>query len=113
LGNGSSSGFVAGNWFRKETDVTNLGLVLSIDGRPQQIGSTAAISGNPVRALVAAARVVASAGEVLAPGDIVLAGGATAAVALAPGMAVDTCFETLGTVAFNVGDQPCRLSKLP
>jgi 2-oxo-3-hexenedioate decarboxylase len=102
--NSSSSGFVIGNWFARDTDVTNLGLVLSIDGRAAQIGSTAAILGNPVRALVAAARVVASAGEVLAPGDIVLAGGATAAVALAPGMAVETTFETLGTVAFNVGE---------
>ena len=102
--NSSSSGFVIGNWFAPDTDVSNLGLVLSINGRPRQIGSTAAILGNPVRSLVAAARVAASAGEGLRPGDIVLAGGATAAVALAPGMAVDTTFENLGTVAFNVGE---------
>lgn len=102
--NSSSSGFVVGNWFAKDTDISNLGLVLSIDGHAQQIGSTAAILGDPVRSLVAAARVAASAGEVLAPGDIVLAGGATAAVALAPGQAVETSFETLGTVAFNVGN---------
>ena len=101
--NSSSSGFVLGDWHAPDTDVTNLGLVLSCDGVAREIGSTAAILGNPIRALVAAARVAASAGEVLAPGDSVLAGGATAAVALGPGMAVETSFQTLGHVAFNVG----------
>jgi len=102
--NSSSSGFVVGKWFAPDTDIANLGLVLSIDGRAQQIGSTAAILGDPARSLVAAARMAASAGEVLAPGDIVLAGGATAAVALAPGQAVETTFENLGAVAFTVGE---------
>lgn len=100
--NSSSSGFVIGDWFDPSTDVRNLGLVMSINGRAQQIGSTAAILGNPSRALVAAARMVASAGEILHPGDIVLAGGATAAAALAVGDHVETQFETLGSVTFNV-----------
>ena len=101
--NSSSSGFVIGDWFAPDTDIRNLGLVMSINGRAAAIGSTAAILGNPARALAAAARMAASAGEVLHPGDIVLAGGATAAAALAPGDHVETQFETLGTVAFNVG----------
>lgn len=100
--NSSSSGFVIGDWHAPGTDIGNLGLVLSINGRAQQIGSTAAILGNPVRSLVAAARLVAQAGECLNPGDIVLAGGATAAIALSAGDHVETQFETLGTVAFNV-----------
>lgn len=101
--NSSSSGFIIGDWFAPDTDVTNLGLVMSINGRAVQIGSTAAILGNPSRALVAAARMAAIAGEALNPGDIVLAGGATAAAALAVGDHVETQFETFGTIAFNVG----------
>jgi 2-oxo-3-hexenedioate decarboxylase len=48
--NSSSSGFVVGKWFARDTDIANLGLVMSIDGRAQQIGSTAAIPGDPLRA---------------------------------------------------------------
>lgn len=101
--NSSSSGFVVGDWFAPDTDVRNLGLVMTINGRAVAIGSTAAILGNPARALAAAARMAASAGEALEPGDIVLAGGATAAEKLTLGDHVETRFETLGTVAFNVG----------
>ena len=71
-------------------------------GRPQAFGSTAAILGHPLRSLVAAARVVAEAGETLRPGDIVLAGGATAASALAPGIHVSLEIEALGRCGFNV-----------
>lgn len=101
--NSSSSGFVLGQWSRPDTDISNLGMVLSVNGQPAEIGSSAAILGHPVRSLVAAARMVAAQGERLEPGDIVLAGGATAAVALEPGQAITLEVEALGTVAFNVG----------
>lgn len=100
--NSSSSGFYVGNWHKPDTDVTNLGILLNVDGRPVQVGSTAAILGDPVRSLVSAARAVASAGESLQPGDIVLAGGATAAHPLTPGEYVRAEFERLGGVAFSV-----------
>ena len=100
--NTSAAGFLLGGWHAPDTDVANLGLVLTINGRPRQIGSTAAILGNPARALVAAIRMAASAGEALVPGDIVLAGAATAAVELAIGDHVETQFETLGTIGFNI-----------
>ena len=83
--NASSSGFILGAWAKPGTDVSNTGIVMEVDGRPVQIGSSAAILGNPIRSLVAAARAVAQAGERLEPGDIVLAGGATAAHPLTPG----------------------------
>lgn len=101
--NSSSSGFVLGNWFAPSTDVSNLGLVLSANGRAQQLGSTAAILGHPLRSLVAAARMVALQGEVLDEGDIVLAGGITAAVALAEGQSITADFQTLGSIGFTVG----------
>ncbi|MHA6729724.1 2-keto-4-pentenoate hydratase [Devosia sp. A369] len=102
--NTSAAGFVIGDWYAPGTDVANLGLILSINGRPRQIGSTAAILGNPARALVAAARMAASAGEALCPGDIVLAGAATAAVEFSAGDHVQAQFETLGSINFSIVD---------
>lgn len=101
--NSSSSGFYVGPWASKNTDVSNLGILMEVNGRAVQIGSSAAILGNPVRSLVAAARLVGRAGESLMPGDIVLAGGATAAHALSVGEHVKTRFQTLGDVCFMVG----------
>ena len=100
--NSSSSGFVIGAPVAAGTDLANLGMVLSVDGRPVETGSSAAILGHPLRALVAAARMVAAAGETLAPGDIVLAGAATAAVPLAPGQSVSLRVQSMGSVAVNV-----------
>ncbi|WP_334180616.1 fumarylacetoacetate hydrolase family protein [Pseudoxanthomonas sp.] len=100
--NSSSSGFVVGPWRSAATDLDNLGLVMAFDGRPQAFGSTAAILGHPLRSLVAAARVVAEAGETLQPGDIVLAGGATAASALHAGIHVSLEVESLGRCGFHV-----------
>lgn len=100
--NSSSSGFVVGPWAAPDTDLSNLGLVMAFDGRPQAFGSTAAILGHPLRSLVAASRVVAEAGESLSPGDLVLAGGATAASALIAGSFVSLEMQALGRCGFHV-----------
>jgi 2-oxo-3-hexenedioate decarboxylase len=100
--NASSAGFVLGAWCDPATDIANLGMILEIDGRPQQIGSSAAILGHPLRSLVAAARMAGRAGEALQPGWIVLAGAATEACPLQAGMYVRTEVERLGAVAISV-----------
>lgn len=100
--NASSSGFILGAWAKPDAEVSNSGIVMEAGGRPVQIGSSAAILGNPIRSLVAAARAVAQAGERLEPGDIILAGGATAAHPLTPGDYVRTWFQDLGSVCFSV-----------
>ena len=100
--NSSSSGFILGSWRSPDIDVSNLGMVMEVDGRPVQIGSSAAILGDPLRSLVAAARLVARWGERLEAGWIVLAGGATAAHPLAIGTHIRTTVQTLGSVAFTV-----------
>ncbi|WP_298214516.1 2-keto-4-pentenoate hydratase [Acidocella sp.] len=100
--NSSSSAFFIGSWVRPETDVANLGIVLEVDGRAVEIGSSAAILGHPVRALVAAARLLGRAGESLMPGDILLAGAATAAHALRPGEHIRAAIQNLGAVSFTV-----------
>ncbi|WP_343630348.1 fumarylacetoacetate hydrolase family protein [Roseateles sp.] len=101
--NASSSGFLVGPLQPASTDVANLGIVMRVDGRVVQAGSSAAILGHPVRSLVAAARLAGEAGESLQPGDLVLAGAATEAVALRAGMRVSAAFQSLGAVSFQVG----------
>lgn len=103
--NASSSGYVLGSWCDPATDIGNLGMILEVDGRARQIGSSAAILGHPVRSLVAAARMAARAGEALQPGWIVLAGAATEACPLAAGMHVRTEVERLGSVSISVAKE--------
>ena len=100
--NCSSSGIVVGAWQSVDADLTNLGMILEINGRPRQIGSSAAILGNPARSLVAAARLSTAAGEPLEAGWIVMAGGATAAEALSVGDYVRNTVQLLGAVGFSV-----------
>lgn len=100
--NGSSAGLVVGAWQAGPGDISNLGVILEIDGRAAQFGSTAAILGNPVRALVAAARLAGDAGVSLEPGSIVLAGAATAAEPLREGCHVRVSIEQLGCASFSV-----------
>ncbi|MBL4639542.1 MAG: fumarylacetoacetate hydrolase family protein [Kordiimonadaceae bacterium] len=103
--NSSSSGFVLGNWQEKPADPSNLGMILSFNGKPVQIGSTAAVMGNPIRSLVTAARMLAANGERLEAGQVVLTGGATAAEALSAGVSVTAELEGLGRVGFKVGSK--------
>lgn len=100
--NTSSSGLVIGAWRSAEIDCSNLGMVLSVNGRPKEIGSSAAILGHPVRSLVAAARMTAEWGEALEPGYIVMAGGATAAHPASVGETISLEVQHLGGVSITV-----------
>ncbi len=98
--NCSSAGLVLGAWSRNFDALENAGVSMSFDGRPVQIGSTAAILGNPLRALVQATRLLAAAGEYLPEGSLIMAGAATAAQALEPGIHVSGDIHGLGRVEF-------------
>ena len=100
--NSSSSGFVVGPWHRADLDFSNLGIVVSFNGTTVLVGSTAAILGNPLRSLVAAARFAAQADEPLRAGWIVMAGGASHAEALSPGLWVECEVQHLGRTGFSV-----------
>lgn len=100
--NASSSGFVLGPWCRSDQDVSNLGIVFELDGRPVKLGSSAAILGHPGRALAAASRLVTRHGLALEAGWVVMAGGATEAVHLSVGNYVRSTVESLGRVGFSV-----------
>ena len=106
--NSSSSALVIGAWADPHEDFSNLGMVLEIDGGVRQIGSSAGILGNPINSLVAAARLVALRGETLEAGDVVMAGGATAAESLQEGQFIKLQVERLGAVSFSVGPRKRR-----
>ena len=100
--NASASGLVVGAWHRPDCDFSNLGLLMTFDGRAVEVGSTAAILGHPLRSLAAASRLAAESGETLEAGSLVMAGGATAAAALRPGISVRCEMQHLGVVSFSV-----------
>ena len=100
--NSSAAGYVLGRPFRADLDTSNLGMVMSVDGGPVEIGSSAAILGNPVRALIAAAAAAASTGDTLRAGDVVLAGAATAAVALTVGTRICVEIQRMGVIEVSV-----------
>jgi 2-oxo-3-hexenedioate decarboxylase len=102
--NSSSSALVVGRWVEPTFDLGTLRMQLVIDGVVRQTGSSAAILGHPIESLINAARLVAERGETLKAGDIVMAGAATAAEALAPGQQVRAEAERLGSVSFSVKD---------
>ncbi|XVQ08010.1 2-keto-4-pentenoate hydratase [Spirillospora sp. CA-255316] len=98
--NASASGYGVGAWHdpRRVGSLANLGMLMEIDGRAVQTGSSAAILGDPARSLRAAARLAEAAGVVLEPGWVVLAGAATAAVPLPKGAHVRVTASRLGSV---------------
>ncbi|MFC9339288.1 2-keto-4-pentenoate hydratase [Streptomyces sp. NPDC057020] len=97
--NTSAAGYAVGPW-SAPGDLDNLGVLLELDGRLAETGSTAAILGSPLRALAAAARLAGA----LEPGTVVLAGAATAAVPLPPGTHVRATVAGLGTVHLTTGE---------
>lgn len=102
--NTSSSGLVIGGWCDPYQDLSNLGVIVEINGEVIEVGSTAAILGHPLRSLVAAARLIAEGGETINAGDIVMAGGITAAPTLQPGQTIRTTVQNLGSVSITVGE---------
>lgn len=94
--NASAAAFGLGAW-HSPRDVANVGLLMEIDGRTVETGSSAAILGDPYRSLTAAARLAAEAGITLEPGWVVLAGAATTAVPLPKGAHVRVTGAGLGS----------------
>jgi len=98
--NCSSAGLVVGPWSSRVDALANLGVILRIDGRVRQCGSTAAILGHPLRSLVQASHALSAASASLPAGSLVMAGAATAAEALSSGSHVSATVGKLGTASF-------------
>lgn len=103
--NCSSAGLVVGAWSRDFTGLANLGVRMQFDGRDVQVGSTGAILGHPLRTVVQASRLLHAAQLSLPAGSLIMAGAATAAEALRPGLHVSCHIgsgaNALGSVSFT------------
>ncbi|KAB1913939.1 2-keto-4-pentenoate hydratase [Micromonospora sp. AMSO31t] len=99
--NTSAAAFVVGPWSPVPDGLDNLGVLLEIDGRVAQVGSTAAILGDPRRALDEGIRLAGRHGVRLREGWVFLAGAATAAVPLRPGAHVRAVVEKLGAASLK------------
>ncbi|MFD2766440.1 2-keto-4-pentenoate hydratase [Micromonospora eburnea] len=99
--NASAAAFVVGPWSPVPDGLDNLGVLLEIDGRVAQVGSTAAILGDPRRALDEGLRLAGRHGVRLRKGWVFLAGAATAAVPLRPGAHVRAVVEKLGAASLK------------
>ncbi|GAB3359812.1 fumarylacetoacetate hydrolase family protein [Amycolatopsis echigonensis] len=96
--NTSASAFVLGPWTQLDR-VDALAVDLLFDGEIVASGSTTDILGDPLRALPAAQRMAAAYGHRLLGGSVLLAGAATAAVALKAGTQVEARVAGLGSVS--------------
>ncbi|WP_322063334.1 2-keto-4-pentenoate hydratase [Paraburkholderia sp. J63] len=99
--NCSSAGLVVGPWSRDFAHLRNAGVIMRVDGRIVQTGSTAAILGNPLRSVVQASRLVSESGMVLRAGSLIMAGAATAAHPLVAGTHVHCTIAGLGSTEFT------------
>jgi 2-oxo-3-hexenedioate decarboxylase len=104
--NTSAAGFVLGEWRSFEgvrAALAGAAVSLAVDGVTVEKGATSAILGDPVRAVAAARRMAGQYGFGLPAGTVILAGAATAAVALEPGVLVEASVDGLGRVSVTTG----------
>lgn len=100
--NCSSAAYILGRPHSFKTDVSNLGMVMSFNDESVRIGSSAAILGHPIRSIEAASRLAYEYEQVIPAGSIILAGAATSAEFLKPGISVSAVVENLGGIRFKV-----------
>lgn len=97
--NTSAAGFVLGPWSKTPPDISNLGMLMRI-GNTQNVGSSAAILGNPWRSLTALVALSSQYGIQIPAGSVILAGAATSAVELKRSDRVELQVGQLGRVSF-------------
>ena len=99
--NCSSTGFVIGKWTDATTEISSLNMQLLVNNKMVEQGLSSEILDHPINSLVEAARCIAESGEQLEAGQIILAGAATAAVALSPNQTVSVEVDTLIGCSFT------------
>jgi 2-oxo-3-hexenedioate decarboxylase len=99
--NCSSSRFVVGGRaaLASEVDLRTVGVVLEKNGKIVALGAGAAVLGHPAAAVAMLANSLGKRGESIPPGTLILSGGITEAIAVAPGDAVSLRVQDLGTVS--------------
>lgn len=99
--NSSSSSFVLGDWQPKDSNIDGLAMNLQVNNEVVASGTSSDILDHPINSLVEAARCIGAVGEELKAGQIILAGAATAAVALAPNQTISADVANLGSCQFR------------
>ena len=100
--NCSSAAYVLGDWMPVSDNLNGLNMALFADGELLEQGSSDDILGKPWKSLAAATRLAVKYKETLQPGMVVLAGAATAAHFLKPGMQIKGVVDQLGVCGFQV-----------
>jgi 2-oxo-3-hexenedioate decarboxylase len=80
----------------------NLGIIFEVNGEIVETGSSAAVLDHPARSLAELANMLARRGDYLRAGQIILSGGATAAVPLNAGDHIRVMVEEIGTAELRV-----------
>jgi len=101
--NGSSAFYVLADQGKPLAglDLWTAGMVMQINGETVSLGAGAAALGHPLNAAAWLARTLASRGEPLKAGDVLLAGALGPMVALAPGDRVEAFVGGLGSCSFT------------
>jgi len=99
--NCSSSRFVIGGKTGNPAalDLRTLGIVLEKNGEPVAFGAGAAVLGHPAQALAMLANELGKRGKEIPAGTLVLSGGITEAVTVAPGDNITLRVQSLGSVS--------------
>ena len=102
--NSSSSHFVVGPWLTnfRNLDLKNLKMVMSANGQIVQSGVSSDISGDPILSVVQLCELLAARHQKLAAGSVVLAGAATIAENLKPGLKISLRVDGLDPVSVIV-----------
>lgn len=104
--NGSSARYVLGGRprYADDIDLTSLGVVMEINGKPVTMGASAAVMGHPADAVALLVKVLDELGQTLPAGSLVLSGAITEAIAVKPGDQVIARYQDLGSVSVNFGN---------
>lgn len=100
--NTSACRYVIGTWQPFTPELVGRAVALKVDGVAVAEGSTSDILGDPLRTLPRLLSMLVKHGFTLPAGSVVLAGAATAAVALISGTVVKATVEGMGTVSLTV-----------
>ncbi|MBK23634.1 MAG: 4-oxalocrotonate decarboxylase [Halobacteriovorax sp.] len=104
--NSSSSHYILGELTTdfNHLDLKNLNMKMSVNGTVAQEGNSVDISGDPVVSVIQLCELLEARGKGIPADCLVLAGAATAAVALEPGMEVSLEVEGLKPISVSIGE---------
>src|SRR5690625_72327 len=101
--NCSSTKFIVGSKLvlPEVIDLGNIGMTMSKNGSVEQTGSSAAVLGHQLQAMVWAANLLGSRGKGFKKGDIVLSGAMSEAITMEAGDTITAEFDQLGSVSVS------------